>query len=80
MLSQVMWPVTRRLDVRGARIWERTKGYRRKHNICSTKESGAQFLFLDKANGALPRSNASPTLRLNMAGTMVAAIAATHGI
>ena len=56
------------------------KGYRRKHNICSTKESGAQFLFLDKANGALPRSNASPTLRLNMAGTMVAAIAATHGI
>ena len=40
------------------------KGCRRKHNTCSTKEPGAQLLFLDKANGALPRSNASPTLRL----------------
>ena len=42
------------------------KGCRRKYNIRSTKEPEAQLLFLDKANGALPRSNAPPTLRSNM--------------
>ena len=56
------------------------KWRRRKHNICSTKEPGTQLLFLDKANGALPRGNVPPTLRSSMADTMVAAITATHGI
>ena len=44
------------------------------------KRVGGPTSFLDKANGARPHGNVPPTLRSNMADTMAAAIAATHGI
>ena len=44
------------------------------------KRAGGQLLFLDKANGVLPRGNVPPTLRSSMADTMIAAITAAHGI